>query len=208
MTTAIETLYKGYRFRSRLEARWAVFFDAAGVEWRYEPQGYRLGPIAPGVPYLPDFWLPAWNLWVEVKGSADRSALATIGMAAAADGLPISLGDDRRPADLPDDIWTGEWYPRVLVLGDIPDSQAPWVHPLVGYVGGGWIRAHHAFFWGNDSVSINWLGNPRVEIPVDPDDYWPHGSRDNRVALTQRVITARGMARAARFEHGESGAAA
>jgi hypothetical protein len=25
---AIETSYKGYRFRSRLEARWAVFFDA------------------------------------------------------------------------------------------------------------------------------------------------------------------------------------
>ena len=24
---AIETYYKGYRFRSRLEARWAVFFD-------------------------------------------------------------------------------------------------------------------------------------------------------------------------------------
>jgi hypothetical protein len=24
---AIETHYKGYRFRSRLEARWAVFFD-------------------------------------------------------------------------------------------------------------------------------------------------------------------------------------
>lgn len=26
---AIDTYYKGYRFRSRLEARWAVFFDAA-----------------------------------------------------------------------------------------------------------------------------------------------------------------------------------
>lgn len=28
---AIETRYKGYRFRSRLEARWAVFFDALGL---------------------------------------------------------------------------------------------------------------------------------------------------------------------------------
>ncbi len=28
---AIETRYKGYRFRSRLEARWAVFFDALSV---------------------------------------------------------------------------------------------------------------------------------------------------------------------------------
>ena len=39
---AIETEYKGYRFRSRLEARWAVFFDACGVKWEYEPEGYVL----------------------------------------------------------------------------------------------------------------------------------------------------------------------
>ena len=30
---AIETEYNGYRFRSRLEARWAVFFDALGIEY-------------------------------------------------------------------------------------------------------------------------------------------------------------------------------
>ena len=33
---AIETYYKGYRFRSRLEARWAVFFDAAGINLNTE----------------------------------------------------------------------------------------------------------------------------------------------------------------------------
>ena len=37
---AIQTEYKGYLFRSRLEARWAVFFDACGVDWEYEPEGY------------------------------------------------------------------------------------------------------------------------------------------------------------------------
>ena len=48
----IETVYKGYRFRSRLEARWAVFFDQFdGGEWAYEVQGFRL----PSGPYLPDF---------------------------------------------------------------------------------------------------------------------------------------------------------
>jgi hypothetical protein len=31
------TLYKGTMFRSRLEARWAAFFDLAGWEWQYEP---------------------------------------------------------------------------------------------------------------------------------------------------------------------------
>lgn len=50
----IETRYKGHRFRSRLEARWAVFFDALELKWEYEPQGY----VVAGTPYLPDFWLP------------------------------------------------------------------------------------------------------------------------------------------------------
>lgn len=34
---AIPTFYKGVRFRSRLEARWAAFFDIAGWPWEYEP---------------------------------------------------------------------------------------------------------------------------------------------------------------------------
>ncbi len=50
----IETVYKGYRFRSRLEARWAVFFDALDVEWTYEPEGLDLGAMGW---YLPDFWV-------------------------------------------------------------------------------------------------------------------------------------------------------
>lgn len=39
MITPIETIYKGYRFRSRLEARWAVFLDACDADWEYEPEG-------------------------------------------------------------------------------------------------------------------------------------------------------------------------
>lgn len=61
---AIETRYKGYRFRSRLEARWAVFFDVLGVAWEYEPQGFNLGEA--GL-YLPDFWLETVQMWAEVK---------------------------------------------------------------------------------------------------------------------------------------------
>lgn len=59
---AIETRYKGYRFRSRLEARWAVFFDALGLRWEYEPEGFELGG---GVRYLPDFKVE--GIFVEVK---------------------------------------------------------------------------------------------------------------------------------------------
>jgi hypothetical protein len=34
---AIPTVYRSTRFRSRLEARWAAFFDLAGWYWVYEP---------------------------------------------------------------------------------------------------------------------------------------------------------------------------
>ena len=68
---AIETRYKGYRFRSRLEAKWAVFFDALGIEWEYEKEGYDLGE---GGWYLPDFWLPQVSMWAEVKPSAFTEA--------------------------------------------------------------------------------------------------------------------------------------
>lgn len=59
----IETRYKGYRFRSRLEARWAVFFEAMGVKWEYEKEGFNLD----GVRYLPDFWINSWQAWIEIK---------------------------------------------------------------------------------------------------------------------------------------------
>jgi hypothetical protein len=61
---AIQTQYKGYRFRSRLEARWAVFFDALDIKWGYEHEGYDLGKLGW---YLPDFWLPQVSMWAEVK---------------------------------------------------------------------------------------------------------------------------------------------
>lgn len=65
---AIETEYAGHRFRSRLEARWAVFFDAAGIKWQYEPQGFE--DTETGFRYLPDFYLPKLNggVYFEVKG--------------------------------------------------------------------------------------------------------------------------------------------
>jgi hypothetical protein len=70
---AIETRYRGRKFRSRLEARYAVLFDNLGVPWDYEPEGFELGG---GLRYLPDFFIPAHALrqrwpdagyWVEIK---------------------------------------------------------------------------------------------------------------------------------------------
>ncbi len=62
----IETEYEGFRFRSRQEARWAVFFDLMHVPWEYEKEGYEL----PSGRYLPDFWLPTLNCFFEVKGDS------------------------------------------------------------------------------------------------------------------------------------------
>lgn len=60
----IETRYNGYRFRSRLEARWAVFMDRIGVSYEYETEGYDLGG---GVCYLPDFFIRHQDCFFEVK---------------------------------------------------------------------------------------------------------------------------------------------
>ena len=60
----IETKYNGYKFRSRLEARWAVFFDSTGIIYQYEPEGFDLGRYGW---YLPDFYLPQYNAYVEIK---------------------------------------------------------------------------------------------------------------------------------------------
>lgn len=60
---AIETEYNGHKFRSRLEARWAVFFDAVGIKYQYEPDGFEYD----GDKYLPDFYLPDFEMYVEVK---------------------------------------------------------------------------------------------------------------------------------------------
>jgi hypothetical protein len=73
----IETVYRGCRFRSRLEARWAVFFDALGLRWEYEKEGFELPS---GERYLPDFWIPGLTQagsFVEIKPrGTDRDDLS------------------------------------------------------------------------------------------------------------------------------------
>jgi hypothetical protein len=41
-----------------------VFFDRIGIDFQYEPQGYQLPN---GTCYLPDFYLPNFHTWAEVK---------------------------------------------------------------------------------------------------------------------------------------------
>lgn len=61
---AIETVYNGYKFRSRLEARWAVFFDYLKIKYQYEFEGFDLGEAGW---YLPDFCLVEDRVYVEIK---------------------------------------------------------------------------------------------------------------------------------------------
>lgn len=66
----IETRAYGCRFRSRLEARWAVFLTTAGFDWEYEPEGAELTAGR----YLCDFKVTGPNgvkVWLEVKPKLD-----------------------------------------------------------------------------------------------------------------------------------------
>lgn len=69
---SIDTIYNGYKFRSRLEARWAIFFDSVGIKYRYEPEGY----ITSHGWYLPDFYIDSMNLFIDVKGNSKAEPLA------------------------------------------------------------------------------------------------------------------------------------
>jgi hypothetical protein len=68
----IPTQYNGHTFRSLMEARWAVFFDYFGFRWDYEPHGFQQGEEK----YLPDFYMPEFDVYVEVKYKDDPQAIA------------------------------------------------------------------------------------------------------------------------------------
>ena len=71
---AIETKLFGYTFRSRLEARWAAFFQSCGWRWDYEPVDFE--------GWMPDFALYGEKqiIYVEVKPfvACDRGVAAKI----------------------------------------------------------------------------------------------------------------------------------
>jgi len=71
---ALTTKYNNHLFRSRLEARWAKFFDYLDISYLYELEGFDLGSAGF---YLPDFFLPGIparnfpqnqkGIWKEIK---------------------------------------------------------------------------------------------------------------------------------------------
>lgn len=97
---AIETAYNGYRFRSRLEAKWAVYFDRAGIKYEYEPQGFQFDD---GTRYLPDFYLPAYGIYLETKfeGCKPVKDLPRVYLAG-------KMGDVERTSWRPFSIWLND----------------------------------------------------------------------------------------------------
>jgi hypothetical protein len=179
---AIETEYAGYRFRSRLEARWAVFFDRMGIKWRYESQGYEIPIDGNGKTrrYLPDFWIPSWHTWAEVKGSVTGEDIKLL----TAASLSLPNPDGGAPA-----------LPGIVLLGHIPGGG---MHPafiqftserelLVTPCPSG-LLAH-----------VGYLGSPPL-IEICIEDCLDINLMD----VVGEVRTAFDQARRARFEHGET----
>ena len=108
-----ETLYKGIQFRSRLEARWAVFFDALGLKWEYEPEGYRMDD---GTCYLPDFYVH------DIKGH--------VGKTPHGDGIFVEVKGELGEADK--NKLNRFQYP-IYVVGNLPKSQNPWTDVTIEF---------------------------------------------------------------------------
>ena len=206
----IETIYNGYRFRSRLEARWAVFFDAAGIKYEYEPEGFKRQN---GMCYLPDFYLPDENIYVEVK--ANRPGCWK--------ELKKSMS------------FIGQDIPCLLVLSDIPDPAATlWMFPVLYYhpVNQAILIRHCPFLYGYEGpwVTLERTGpEPGGEISTrydatvyaDEEDVVnsiirPHAEHSGSIIYAYYGISEEHFeksfvnecllkARRARFEHGEKG---
>lgn len=199
---AIETNYMGCRFRSRLEARWAVFFDALGWSWEYEKEGYVLGCYEGENPrpWLPDFEIitpSGQHFYVEVKGDPDSFA----------DGEWLARFDfDGGPPGFQDCGWSDKYDKTskpLLLLGDIPrfngDNVTFYAPVIVHYKG---VRGH--------------LGKLTASgVYTEPDFYWDYiggggyGVKDFQILSYYQqtpdpaVNRALRAASGARFEHGE-----
>lgn len=202
---AIETQYAGCRFRSRLEARWAVFFDILGIPWEYEPQGYEL----PTGRYLPDFFLPSINTWYEVKGvePTEREQALALELEEATDKrVVIAWGQIPRSTDC---------------MGYGPGTSGGWPIPPGGHRIDTCFDQHYAWcvcpwcdkfgleFEGRSARICGWHTHQITEEQAraaiaDNNNCWRIDDKCY-TADDPRIQVALVEARSARFEHGESG---
>ena len=208
MIKAIETHYAGHHFRSRLEARWAVFFDHMGISWQYEIEGFDLSARLSNGPtryrYLPDFWLPEHQLWVEVKGEfSDAELLKTLDCLAA---LSCNEGGGRHDSGGYDSVVLGP-IPRVGPIARDGITSAP-----AGLCMNKGLLT--AVPWTGQSGCLTYTGNDMVvayDCGGDLIDVCYHSVDHTRSILTYGLPSldlpagwnaALEAARTARFEHG------
>jgi len=60
--------YGSIWFRSSWEANFAKWCDLSGIKWEYEPKAFELIIKNKETTYTPDFYLPEFDLWIEIKG--------------------------------------------------------------------------------------------------------------------------------------------
>jgi hypothetical protein len=166
---AIETEYKGYRFRSRLEARWAIFLDTLGIEWQYEKEGYDLGAFGW---YLPDFWLP-WDgdgrflsggYFLEIKGQAptQEEIFKLMALAAGTGHTALLLAGEPGKQRYYEASRRGNFY-----VGSDPAEMAhlingdPYAHEL-------WVTFSRWDFLGNVNQAITAARSARFEHGESP----------------------------------------
>lgn len=175
----IETEFQGVRYRSRLEARWAVFMTALGIDFKYEPDGYTQG----GICYLPDFYLPQHDYWLEIKPDLpDADAQGKASMLAENTQKPVFI--------LYGDIPSGESWKNDSAHLTCPSSQ-----------GGVWSDT--CYRWAECGacgfIGMAWEGqSERLACPSDCQ-----GSDEKYADRTEKLLAAYCAARGARFEHGE-----
>jgi len=78
--------YSGYEMRSHSETRWAGMMSAIDICWHYEPKVVETRHGA----YLPDFYLPAVGVFLEVKGAfPNQTEIEKAADAEASTGRPV-----------------------------------------------------------------------------------------------------------------------
>lgn len=189
---AIQTEYKGYKFRSRLEARWAVFFDACGVNWEYEPEGYYLGD---GLCYLPDFLLhnvhikctgDPIDIFVEVKGVMTTDDCNKINKFICGERV-INLNNNPSEYLSPN---------PTLIVGNIPEETETGHSFFYNYVEEGELPPFNFMSIDSDCYTAYPGVNTNGDFVLFGGDYMDDFDEDK----TSRAYC---KARQARFEHGE-----
>lgn len=214
----IQTMYRGHKFRSRLEARWAVFFDHLKIKYEYEAEGYKnpntasikaITNLKEALPaqeaslvnipvvdtWLPDFWLTEEDILVEIK--------------------PCSFWESLDDGGIPDKQY--KFFTKFasilnkhifLIIGTVSPGEYGilWFRKGTGLPEGGvWVWAQcrkciegiylsSTHGWAEQIFSC--ADDCKTNNPVGM--YWP-------LENNGRILNALNAAKSARFEHGEKG---